>query len=109
MILHLTSTEVLVGLGALVALVIVWRIAARATRRAAETARAGARLLSLTGRVTVTAALIVAVQWVVLTHPTDRVLVWVVLGLPALLAAYTLTRALTVAAVDGERRRGGRR
>lgn len=109
MTLHLTSTEVLAGLGALVAVVTVWRIARRAARRAADTARAGARLMSLTGRVTITAALIVGVQWVVITHPGNAVVLGVVLGLPALLAAYTLTRALTVVSSEAPHRRGGRR
>jgi len=109
MTLHLTPVEVLAGLGSLVALITVWRISVRAARRAADTARAGARLMSLAGRVTVTAGLIVAVQWVVITHPGNKVVLWVALGLPALLAAYTLTRALTVTTTDGPRKRGGRR
>ena len=78
-------------------------------KAAADTARAGARLLSLTGRVLVTAGVIVGVQWLVITHGQDSTLLWVVLGLPALFSAYTLTKALTVTAVDGPRRRGDRR
>ena len=61
---HLTPTEVLAGLGGLVALVTVWRVSVRAARRAAETARASVRVVSLAGRVGVTAAVIVVVQWV---------------------------------------------
>jgi hypothetical protein len=109
MTLHLTPVEVLAGLGGLVVLIILWRISARAARRAADTARAGARLMSLAGRVTVTAALIVAAQWVVLAHPGNKVVVGVALGVPALLAAYTLTRALTVTTMDTPGKRGGRR
>ncbi len=74
MTLHLTPIEILAGLGALLVLITIWRLAARATRRAAETARAGARLVSLAGRVGVTAGLIVGVQWLVITHPGDMTL-----------------------------------
>jgi hypothetical protein len=109
MMLHLTPMEVLIGLGGLFAVVAVWRVSVRATRRAAETARAGARLMSLGGRVAVTGGVIAGVQWVVLTHPGNAVLTWVVLGLPALLAGYTLTKALTVTTMDTPQRRGSRR
>jgi hypothetical protein len=43
-----------------------------------------------------TALVIVGVQWLVITHPSNHTLLWVVLGIPALLAAYTFTKALTV-------------
>jgi hypothetical protein len=109
MSLHLTPIEIFAGLGALGVLITVWRITARTARRAAETARAGAQLVSLAGRVGLTAGLIVGVQWVVITHPGNATLLWVVLGVPALLAGYTLTRALTVTTMDVPRRRGGRR
>lgn len=108
--LHLTPVEVLAGLGALVALITVWRVTVRAARRAAETARAGARLMSLAGRVLVTGAVIGGAQWVILTHTAGNVtLLAVALGIPALLAGYTLTRALTVTTSDMPRRRGGPR
>jgi hypothetical protein len=108
--LQLTPTEMLAGFGALVVLVVAWRASARAARRAVETARAGARLMSLAGRVVVTAAVLAAVQWIVLSHAAGHVtLVAVALGAPDLLAGYTLTRALTVTTSDPPRRRGGRR
>ncbi|HEX5403740.1 MAG TPA: hypothetical protein VFX16_15720 [Pseudonocardiaceae bacterium] len=106
---HLTPTEVLAGVGALVALVVIWRLTSRAARRAAEAARASARVVSLAGRVGGTAAVIVGVQWVVITHPGNPVVLRVVLGLPALLAGHSLTRALTVTTLDTPRRRGSRR
>jgi len=110
MTLQLTPVELLAGRGATVTLLAMWRISVRAARRAAETARAGVRLMSLAGRVVVTAAVIVSVQWVVLTHAAGNVtLVALVLGAPALLAGHTLTRALTVTASDTPRRRGDRR
>ena len=52
---------------------------------------------------------IVGVQWLVITHADNVTLRWVVLGLPALVTAYTLTRALTVVEVTSSRRRGGAR
>nr|CTQ94943.1 hypothetical protein [Kibdelosporangium sp. MJ126-NF4] len=67
-------------------------------------------MLSLAGRVAFTAALIVGVQWIVITYATsNRSLLLAVLGLPALVAAYTLTRALTVTTMDTNTRRGGGR
>jgi hypothetical protein len=106
---HLTPTEVLAGVGALVALVVIWRVTSRAARKAAEAARASVRVVSLAGRVVGTAAVIDGVQWMVITHPGNPVVLWVVLSLPALLAAHSLTRALTVTTLDTPRRRGGRR
>ncbi len=106
----LTPVQVLTGAGVLVVLLSVWRASARRARAAADAARAGARLLSLAGRVAFTAGLITGVQWLVITHPTGNG--WVllaVLGLPALFASYTLTRALTVTTMDAPRSRGRRR
>jgi hypothetical protein len=105
----LTPTEVLAGIGVLLLLLIVWRWSVRRARAAADAARAGARVLSLAGRVLFTAGLIVAVQWVVITHPDNKWVLLAVLGFPALIAAYALTRALTVTTVDSPRRRGDRR
>ncbi|XVV01922.1 hypothetical protein ACQPW3_31730 [Actinosynnema sp. CA-248983] len=109
MTINLTAMQVLAGLGVVLALLLVWRAGSRKAKAAADAARVGARLLSLTGRVLVAAGAIVGVQWLVITHGRDTTLLWVVLGLPALFAAYTLTKALTVTAVDGPRRRGDRR
>jgi hypothetical protein len=107
--LTLTPTAILAGFGALLTLFLVWRWSVRRARAAADAARAGARLLSLAGRVLFTAGLIVAIQWVVITHPNNPWLLLAVLGLPALFASHALTRALTVTTVDSPRRRGGRR
>lgn len=109
MTVQLTPVEILAGIGGLLTVVMVWRASSRAARRAAETARASVRLMSLTGRVVLTAALIVGVQWIVITHPGNTTLLLVVLGLPALLASYVLTKALTVTTMDTPRRRSGRR
>jgi hypothetical protein len=107
--LTVTPTQVVAGLGVLLALLIVWRAGVRRARAAADAARAGARVLSLAGRVLFTAGLIVAVQWVVIMHPDNKWLLLAVLGLPAVFASWALTRALTVTTVDTPRRRGGRR
>lgn len=107
--LHLTPVQLLAGLGVLVALGFLWRASVNRARRAADVARRGARLMSLCGRVVCTAALIGGVQWIVIAHPDSALLLAVVLGVPDLLAGYTLTRALTVTTVDIPQSRGGRR
>ncbi|MFI6306749.1 hypothetical protein ACIBCH_33095 [Amycolatopsis thailandensis] len=108
MTLTLSTTQVLAGLGVLFALFMVWRVGARKARRAAETARAGARVVSLAGKALFTGAAFVGVQWLVITHPGNPTLLLVVLGVPDLIAAYVLTRALTVMSLDTSRRGGGR-
>ncbi|MPZ85732.1 MAG: hypothetical protein GEV28_37295 [Actinophytocola sp.] len=110
MAFELTPTQVFASLGVLLTLVMVWRASVRRARAATAAARSGARLLSLFGRVLFTTGLIVGVQWLVITRPDGNP--WVllaVLGLPALFASYTLTRALTVTTVDTPRKWGGRR
>lgn len=105
--LNLTPAQMLAVLAVLLVLLWVWRASARRTKAAANAARLGARLLSLTGRVVAGAALLSGVQWMALTYPGAHWLVRVAaLGLPALFASYTLTRALTVTTLDV--RRGGR-
>lgn len=106
--INLTPIQIVAALGALLALFLFWRWTVRRARAAAEAARAGARLLSLAGRVLLTAGLIVAVPWIVIMHPDNKWVLLAVLGLPALFASYTLTRALTVTTVDTPRRRGRR-
>ena len=105
-----TPTEALAAFLGLFVLVWLWRASARRARAAARAARAGTRLMSLAGRIVFNAGLIVAAQWVVILHPGNGWLLLAVLGLPALLASYTLTRALTVTTYDlPAHRRGGRR
>jgi hypothetical protein len=110
MTFNLTPEHLLAGVGVLLALFVVWRWSVRRARAATDAARAGARLLSLFGRVVFTAGLIVGVQWIVITHPSANTwLLLAVLGLPALFASHALTRALTVTTLDTPRRRGGGR
>jgi hypothetical protein len=69
-------------------------------------------LMAVAGRVLLAAAVIAGAQWAVLTYwPGNTTLLWVVLGIPALLAGYTLADSLTGSTGIGgsNRRRGGRR
>lgn len=113
MAINLSPGELFLGgVAALAVLIVIVKTSAstRRARAAAEIARVGTSVVSLAGRVVLTAGLIVGVQWVVITHTTDTTLLLVVLGLPALLAAYTLTKALTVTTVrTSSRGWGGRR
>jgi hypothetical protein len=100
----------LAGLGVLLALVLVWPLGRRRAKAAAEAARTGARLVSLAGRVVLGGAVMLGVQWLVVTHPGNTTLLVGVLAVPDLFAAYVLTKALTVSTVDNQmRRRGGQR
>lgn len=106
MTLNLGPPELLAGVGVLVSLFMIWRAGARRVRAAAKAARSSARLMSLGGRVLITAGLIIGVQWVVITYASaNRWLLLAVLGVPALFASYALTRALTVTTWDRDGRR----
>jgi hypothetical protein len=107
--LTITPSWLLGGVGALCVVLYVWRVSARRARAAADAVRAGSRLASLAGRVVFNAVLIVGAQWVVIKHPGSDWLLLAVLGLPALFAAHTLTRALTVTTIEPSRRRRDRR
>ncbi|MFI5612041.1 hypothetical protein [Amycolatopsis sp. NPDC051903] len=102
--LSVTPAQLCAGVGILLVLLWVRRAGARRERAAAEAARGDARLASLTGRVVVTAGVVVAVQWVVIARTDSDWLLFAALGLPALFAAHALTRATTVTAVDPSRR-----
>ncbi|WIX83316.1 hypothetical protein QRX50_22420 [Amycolatopsis carbonis] len=110
MTVNFTPTQILAGAGALLVLFMVWRYSARKARRAAEAACASSPVVSLAGRVLFTGAAFTGVQWLVITHVHNPALVLVVLGVPDLITAYVLTRALTVTSLDTTtRRRGGDR
>jgi hypothetical protein len=71
-------------------------------------------LVAVAGRVLLAAAVIAGAQWTVITYwSSNTTLVWVVLGVPALLAGYTLAESLTGSTGLGtssrSRRGGGRR
>jgi hypothetical protein len=110
MTVNLTPTQILAGVGVLLVLFLVWRVGARKARKAADAARASARVVSLAGRVLFTGAAFVGVQWLVITHPGNPTLLVVALAVPDLIAAHVLTRALTVTSMDTTKPRpGGRR
>ncbi|MET7991090.1 hypothetical protein ABZU76_09285 [Amycolatopsis sp. NPDC005232] len=96
----LTPTQILVAVTILLALVWAWWSGARRARAAAEASRTRTRLVSLTGRVLLNAGLLVTVQWAVIANATSTWLLLAVLGLPALFAAYALTRATTITTLD---------
>jgi len=101
----------LAGVAALAVLSVMVRAKAgvRRAQAAAEIARVGTSPVSLLWRVLVTALVIVGVQWLVFTHSDNPTVRWVVLGIPALVTAYALVKALTVMQVKPSRRAGGRR
>lgn len=109
MTVTLSPTEVLAVVGVLLTLVLMWRSGTRRARRAAEAAHAASRVVSLAGRVLLTAAVIVGAQWVAITYAPGSTLFWVALALPALVVAHVLTRLLTVTSLDTIRRRDDRR
>ncbi|MGH4010811.1 MAG: hypothetical protein ACRDTH_22075 [Pseudonocardiaceae bacterium] len=95
---------------ALLATALKARTGVRRARAAADIARVGTNAVSLIGRVLTTALVIIGVQWLLITHPSNQTLLWVALALPALLASYTLTKALTVTEIrPSTRDRSGRR
>jgi hypothetical protein len=104
-----SPTQVLAVVGVLVIVVMMWRSGTRRARRAAAAAHAASRVASLAGHVVVTAAVIVGVQWLVITYAAGSSLFWVALALPALITGHVLTRAVTVTSVDVTYRRGDRR
>lgn len=105
---NLDPALVLAGVCALVVVAWAWRVSARRARAAKDATRAGARPVSLTGRVVVGAIVLAGAQWLAVTYPglhwSMRV---VALLLPAVFASWSLVKALTVTTVDG--RRGDRR
>ncbi|MCU1687986.1 MAG: hypothetical protein JWQ81_8725 [Amycolatopsis sp.] len=111
MTVNLTAVQILAGIGVLLALVGMWKIGTRRARKAADTARASARVVSLAGRVLLAGAAMGGVQWLVISHPGNVTLLLVVIAAPDLVAAYVLTKVLTVTSMDTTkpRRGGGRR
>ncbi|MEV6603875.1 hypothetical protein [Kutzneria sp. NPDC051319] len=110
MTVNVPMLPLLAGFGVLLALALMWRAGRRRAKAAAEAARTGVRLVSLAGRVLLGGAVMLGVQWLVVTHPDNTTLLVGVLAVPDLFAAYVLTKALTVSAIDAPvRRRGGQR
>ncbi|HSV65835.1 MAG TPA: hypothetical protein VLJ59_08020 [Mycobacteriales bacterium] len=91
---------VLLAVLAVLGVVAVWRTGRGGTRQAG-------RVVSLAGRMLATAVVITAGQWLVFTYVAGVSARLAALGLPALFAAYALTRAVTV--TSHTTHRGGRR
>jgi hypothetical protein len=96
---------------AVLSVVVKARAGVKKARAAAEIARVGTSPVSLVGHVLITAGLIVGAQWLVITYAASdtTLLLLVVLAVPALFAAYPVTKALTVMQVRPTRPGGGRR
>jgi hypothetical protein len=95
---------------AILSVVVKARAGVKKARAAAEIARVGTSPVSLFGHVLLTAGLIVGTQWSVIAYAADNLtLLLAVLAVPALLAAYPVTKALTVMQVGSARPGGGRR
>ena len=107
MTLDLTPTQVVAALGVLLALLMMGRSGARRGRRSADAAYGASRVGSLAGYLLGTAGVIVGVQWVAITYALGSTLFWVVLAVPALITAHTLTRSVT--SLDSGYWRGDRR
>jgi ABC-type transport system involved in cytochrome c biogenesis permease subunit len=99
---------VVLGGLALLGVLAVVRSTRKQAHEAARALHSSAAAVSLAGRSIVTGGLILGVQWLVITHAEVRsTAYWVALGLPAVLAGYTLVRACTVTTIV--HRGGGRR
>lgn len=93
---------------AVLAVVVKARAGMRRASAAAQIAQVGTGVVSLIGRVLMTAGAIAGAQWLVTTYAgNNTTLVWVVLGVPALVSAYTLTKALTLTEIRPSSRSGG--
>jgi hypothetical protein len=104
-----THPTALAGIGlALVGLLAIWRSGRRSAVRAAGHAHEVTRMSGTFLRIAVIAAVIVGIQWAVVTHTDNPITVALVLGIPALLAGMTVARLMAVTEVI-EARKGIRR
>lgn len=107
MTINPSPTQVVAALGVMLVLLMMWRSGTRRGRRAADAASGASRVASLAGYLLGTAGVIIGVQWVAITYARGTTLFWVVLGVPALITAYALTRSVT--SLDSGYWRGDRR
>jgi hypothetical protein len=104
--LILVGLMVMAGLGAMAAFRSGARGAYRVARQTQEVTRMGGNLVRALG----TSAVIVAVQWVVVSFTTDPRAWAVALGVPALFAGSVIARMFSVTEiVHGSAHTGGRR
>lgn len=108
----MTAAQVSIGLLVVAALglVSIWTSGAKAGRRASQTARGLGTGGGTAGRAVLTAAIIVGVQWAVVTHTDNAAVIAAVLGVPALIAGTTVARLVAVTEMAATlARTGGRR
>ncbi|MGH3670622.1 MAG: hypothetical protein ACRDSH_08285 [Pseudonocardiaceae bacterium] len=104
--LIVVGLAVVAGLGVMVAFRSGARGAYRVARQTQEVTRMGGNLVRALG----TSAVIVAVQWVVVSFTTDPSAWGVALGVPALFAGSVIARMFSVTEiVHGSAHTGGRR
>jgi len=94
---------------AVLSVVVKARAGVRRAQAAAQIARVGTSPVSLIGRVVGTAVVIAGAQWLVVTHSHNSALICAVLGVPALITAYTLSKAMTVTEIRPASRGRGQR
>lgn len=109
MTLNVTPEQILIGVGALLLLVLVWRAGGRSSRAVARATRSSSRLVSLGGRILLNASLLVTAQYLVFVYADNFWIRLAVLAVPALFASWVLTKALTVTTVDLDPSRQARR
>jgi hypothetical protein len=81
----------------------------RAAKKAAKGVREVTRMTSMAFRTLVTAAVIVGVQWAIVSNATDTRVIVITLAVPALFAGASVARLLAVTEVVHSARRGGYR
>lgn len=102
-----STTLVVLGVLAVLGALAAFASGRRAARRAAKGVREVSRMTAMVFRTLVTAAVIVGVQWAIVTHHTDTRVILATLALPALFAGASVARLLAVTEVVHSARRGG--
>ncbi|HEX4246606.1 MAG TPA: hypothetical protein VH008_01975 [Pseudonocardia sp.] len=105
----MSGTGVTVMVAGLAVLGTLWTFSAgaKAGRAVERQFREATRVGAVLATTSITAAVIVGIQWLVMTHGPGTGTALVVLGVPGLLAGVTVARLAAVTTV--ERRRGVRR
>lgn len=104
------SPTVLLVLGVLAVLGVVFGLTAsrRAAKKAAKGVREVNRLTAMAVRTVLFAGVITGVQWLVISYAADQRVILPTLAVPALVAAFQLSRMFAVTEVVYSRRGGGR-
>lgn len=104
---HLSHTTVaVIAGGALLVLFLLWRGSRNRAKRATHQIT---RTTGSVGRALLSAGLIVAMQWAVLTHVPGITAGLLALGIPALFAGTTLARLMPITTTVHTGRKGGKR